>query len=182
MFLVIYKRIIKINYGVKRIKIYTITDITGSSDFSKNLTMFQLSYVSVLQGGNHLLLYWSGYKIKRRENLKSEKPIYEKENWKWIQVFLLILSVLCVVVWLCVVFGNCLIALLHGSVHLVSVRASHETAHGPASDSAPTYSVGRRLALKGVLGCNLPFLYCFCVGFTLRVNNTRVADRLYLYG
>ena len=76
----------------------------------------------------------------------------------------------------------CLIALLHGSVTWFSVWASLETAHGPASDSAPTYSVGRRLALKGVLGCNLPFLYCFCVGFTLRVNNTRVADRLYLYG
>ena len=43
---------------------------------------------------------------------------------------------------------SCLIALLHGSVHLVSVRASHETAHGPASDSAPTYSVRRRQALK----------------------------------
>ena len=76
----------------------------------------------------------------------------------------------------------CLIALLHGSVTWFSVWASLETAHGPASDSAPTYSVGRRLALKGVLGCNLPFLYCFCVGFTLGVNNTRVADRLYLYG
>ena len=43
-------------------------------------------------------------------------------------------------------------------------------------------SVGRRLAPKGVLGCNLPLPYCFCVGFALRVNKTRVSDRLYLYG
>ena len=86
MFLVFYKRIIKINYGVKLIKIYTITDITGSSDFSKNLTKFPNCYVSVLQGGNHLLLYWSGQKMNKKENFNSEKPIYEKENWKWIQV------------------------------------------------------------------------------------------------
>ena len=57
MLLVFYKHIIKINYGVKRIKIYNITDISGSSDFSKNLTKFPNSYVSVLKGGNHLLLY-----------------------------------------------------------------------------------------------------------------------------
>ena len=47
MFLVFYKRIIKINYGVKLIKIYTITDITGSSDFSKNLTVPKLLCVSI---------------------------------------------------------------------------------------------------------------------------------------
>ena len=35
---------------------------------------------------------------------------------------------------------------------------------------------------KGFLGCNPPLPYCFCVDFTLRVNNTRVSDRLYLYG
>ena len=60
MFLVFYKRIIKINYGVKRNKIYNITDITGSSDFSKNLTKIPNSYVSVLQGGNlfFTLLKW----------------------------------------------------------------------------------------------------------------------------
>ena len=57
MLLVFKKHIIKINYGVKRIKIYTTTDISGSSDFSKNLTKFPNSYVSVLKGGNHLLLY-----------------------------------------------------------------------------------------------------------------------------
>ena len=68
MLLVFKKHIIKINYGVKRIKICIITDISVSSHFSKNLTMFPNSYVSVLEGRNRFSGFYihSAQKKERR--------------------------------------------------------------------------------------------------------------------
>ena len=80
MFLVFYKRIIKINYGVKRNKIYTITDITGSSDFSKNLTKIPNSYVSVLQGGNLLFTFIEMDKRRKKGNNLKVKNLYMRRK------------------------------------------------------------------------------------------------------
>ena len=80
MLFVIKKYIININYGVNRIKICVITVISVSSHFSKNLTKFPNSYVSVLEGRNLVNVFTYILLKKKNGKLNSEKPIYGKEN------------------------------------------------------------------------------------------------------